>query len=337
MGRKWHQLTDDELLDVRLCDLPLRIKGTPLQERVERLMAELEEKGLRFRPHVWLAEEWFTPDGVPGIAIPFYLAHERLTKLERKFMLEAEGASEGECMRILRHEAGHAIDNAYRLHHRKRWRELFGSFTEAYPDSYRPRPNSRRFVLHLDGWYAQAHPAEDFAETFAVWLTPGYPWRRRYTGWPALAKLEYVDTVMREIAAEPPVNRRRRQVEPLSEARVTLREHYRRKCEHYAVEWPAYYDRDLRRIFSADPKHASKPPASAFWRGRRRELSERVAHVTGVHPYTINHILQNMIERCRDLKLRVARPPRETREQALLVLTVHSMHVAHAGYFRMAV
>ena len=26
--------------------------------------------------------------------------------------------------------------------------------------------------MHLDPWYAQSHPDEDFAETFAVWLTP---------------------------------------------------------------------------------------------------------------------------------------------------------------------
>jgi hypothetical protein len=56
MGRKWHQLSDDELLDLRLCDLPLRLEGTALRGRVERLMGELADKGLRFRPHVWLAE-----------------------------------------------------------------------------------------------------------------------------------------------------------------------------------------------------------------------------------------------------------------------------------------
>jgi hypothetical protein len=337
VGRKWYQFPDEELLDMRLCDLPLRIAGTNLEERTSRLFEELSRRGIRFRPHVWLAEEWFTPDGIPGIAIPFYLAHPRLVKLERKFMLKAEGASEQECMRILRHEAGHALDNAYLLHNRRRWRELFGPYAQAYPDSYRPRPNSRRFVLHLDGWYAQAHPAEDFAETFAVWLTPRYPWRRRYANWPALEKLEYVDSLMQEISGQPPRNRLRRQVEPLSESRVTLREHYRRKREYYALECPAYYDRDLRRLFLAQATRRSHPPAAAFVRSHRRELCEQVARATGVHPYTIDHVVENIMERCRRLKLRVATSRRKAREQVLLMLTVHTMHIAHAGYFRMAV
>ena len=117
-------------------------------------------------------------------------------KLEQAQMFTVEGGPEKQCMRILRHEAGHCVDTAYRLHRRKRWRELFGSFTQPYPDAYKPRPNSRRFVTHLDGWYAQAHPAEDFAETFAVWLRPGSRWRKRYADWPALEKLEYVDAFM---------------------------------------------------------------------------------------------------------------------------------------------
>jgi len=166
-------LTDRQLLDLRLCDLPVRIPGTQLEQRLKRLYRELRGRSLEFRPHVWLAEEWFTPDGVAGFAIPFYLAHPRLMKLERSQMLEVEGATESECMRILRHEAGHAIDNAFRLHARQSWTDTFGSYRVPYPEWYQPQPDSRDYVLNLDAWYAQAHPAEDFAETFAVWLKSG--------------------------------------------------------------------------------------------------------------------------------------------------------------------
>jgi len=337
MARRWQTMSDERLLDLRLCDLDLHIEGNPIEERTQRLDEELKAKGLRFCPHYWVGAEWFTPDGVPGIAIPFYLVHPRLTQLERTQMLDVEGLAPAETMRILRHEAGHAIDNAYRLHRRKRWRELFGSFTEPYPDSYRPRPNSRRFVQHLAGWYAQAHPAEDFAETFAVWLTPRYPWRSRYAEWPALEKLGYVDELIKEIACEVPPVRSRRFVEPLSELKTTLREHYEQKRQVYTIEWPAYYDRDLRRIFNEDSAGNSKMSAAAFLRFWRTDLCVTVNEASGVAVYTIDHLLKTMIERCRAMKLRLRASPRRTRESMLLMLTMHTIHVTHSGYPRIAV
>jgi hypothetical protein len=333
---KWDLLTDEQLLDLRLCDLPIRIKGTPLEQRVQRLYEELEERGLRFRPHVWFSEEWFTVDGVPGFAIPFYLAHPRLMKLERKMMLEVEGGTERECMRVLRHEAGHALDNAFRFHEKRRWRELFGSFSRPYPESYKPKPNSRNYVLNLKAWYAQAHPAEDFAETFAVWLRPGSRWRRWYEGWPALRKLEYVDQIMSEIVGMPPQNKSQSRVEPLSELKQTLREHYWRKREYYAVQWPAPYDRDLRRIFSQEPHHARRPTAASLLRRFRGELRHIVAEGTGVHHYTVDHLLEILIDRCRELKLRVATKESYAKQQSMIMLTVQTMNVVHAGYHRIA-
>src|SRR5215207_10437869 len=132
----WTRLSDEELLKRRFCDLRLTIRRSPLASRVKRLYEELESRGIRFRPHVWLAEEWFSPDGVPGFAIPFYLAHPRLMKLERRQMLEVEGGTERECMRIMRHETAHALDNAYLFRRRKSWRDLFGPFALKYPESY---------------------------------------------------------------------------------------------------------------------------------------------------------------------------------------------------------
>ncbi|HEX7955686.1 MAG TPA: putative zinc-binding metallopeptidase, partial [Pyrinomonadaceae bacterium] len=312
-----------------------RIEGTPLAERVLRLHFELDEAGLRFRPHVWLSEEWFSPDGVPGFAIPFYLAHPRLMKLERRQMLEVEGGTERECLRIMRHEAGHALDNAFNLHARRRWRELFGSFRAPYPESYQPDPTSRDFVLHLGAWYAQAHPAEDFAETFAVWLaTHEARWRRRYEGWGALAKLEYVDRLMREAAGRAPKNRRRDRVEELSTLRMTLGEHYRRKREHYSIEWPADFDRDLLRVFPAAARDTSVPTAASFLRRRGRELVHAVARGTGLHHYTLSQLLTKVVERSRLLGLRVAGAEDAALSGALVLLTVQAMKVVHTGYHR---
>src|SRR6201998_3233564 len=202
-ARPWARLSDEELLKLRFCDLKLSIGRSPLAGYVRQLYSDLERRGLKVRPHVWLSEEWFSPDGVPGIAVPFYLAHPRLERLERRIMQEAEGGNSRLRMRILRHEAGHAVDNAYRLRRRRRWREVFGPASLPYPARYRARAGSRRYVHHLGEWYAQAHPTEDFAETFAVWLTPTSGWRKSYADWPALHKLQAVDELISSVRGRP--------------------------------------------------------------------------------------------------------------------------------------
>lgn len=326
-------MTDRQLLDLRLCDLPLQIRGTHLEQRIEKLYRELEARSLMFRPHIWLAEEWFTPDGVSGFAIPFYLAHPRLMKLERTQMLEVEGAAEGECLRILRHEAGHAIDNAYRLHARSSWTDTFGSYRVPYPEWYQPQPGSRDYVLNLDAWYAQAHPAEDFAETFAVWLKPGMRWRRQYEGWGAQRKLEYVDHMMTRLAGRQPSSIVRREVEPMASLKKTLRDHYRRKRAYYTIHWPASYERNLYRLFTSASRRAW-PSAAQFLRHYRREISDVVARGTGVHHYTVNHIVRHMIVRCREQNLRLSIPEGEARKLIVVTLTMQVMQVLRTGYHR---
>ncbi|MEO0965505.1 MAG: putative zinc-binding metallopeptidase [Planctomycetota bacterium] len=337
--RRWTTLSDDALLDLRFCDLSLRLDTPPLAHRLAKLLDQLDRRGLwRFKPHFWLSTEWFSPDGVPGIAVPFYLAHPRLQRLEQRQMLRVEGGGEAECMRILRHEAGHAVDSAYRLHLRKRWRQLFGSFAKRYPDAYTPKPNSTKFVQHLPFWYAQAHPAEDFAETFAVWLTPRATWRQQYADWPALKKLEYVDDLIDEIADEPPAVRTRRQVEPISRNRTTLREHYARRKAHYAPDAAAVvYDDDLLKLFSDDPKHRHRPTAAAFFRKHRASLGESVAYWTDLHPYTVDQVIGDTIDRCKHLNLRLTRAESTTSREAVALLTVQTMSYVHSGGFPVAV
>ncbi len=304
----WPRLSDEQLLGVRLRDLNLRIDGTPLARCVRRLYAELEGAGLNFRPHCWLAEEWFSPDGVPGIAIPFYLAHPRLMRLERKQMLEVEGGAEDWCLKILRHEAGHAFDTAYRLHRRGEYRQHFGRYAAPYPDTYKAKPYSKSFVLHLEPWYAQAHPAEDFAETFAVWLKPRSRWRSHYENWPAIKKLEYVDRLMGEIRGTRAQVLSREHVDALKDIKQTLGEHYQQKRDRYGLDHPKFNDRVLRRV---------------------------VAHWTGEYQYTIDQVLEDMIDRCRELNLRIARPQRALRREALVMLTVQTMNYLHAGHHRL--
>lgn len=319
-------LSDDELLDMRFCDLGLTIEDTPLQQRTEQLARELDSKRLTFRPHYWLSQEWFTPDGVPGIAIPFYLADSRLMKLEEKQMLEVEGGTPDWCMRILRHEAGHAIDNGYRLRRRQCYRKAFGNVSTPYPDSYSPRPYSRSYVINIDLWYAQSHPVEDFAETFAIWLKPRSRWRQTYSGWPALKKLHVVNELMAKLREEKQPVRSRRHEEPLRTIKTTLREHYDQKREHYDLEVSDAYDYELRRLFTADPEAPKAMPAATFLRRARTRLRRDVSEWTGQFQYTIDQVLQDMIMRCQELNLRVDRDPDEVERDALVVLTMHIMN-----------
>ncbi len=330
----WAEFSDGELLDMRICDLGLRISGTRLEHRVEQLYDELGTRGLRFRPHVWLSDEWFTPDGIPGIAIPFYLAHPRLEKLERKQMLEVEGGSKATCMRIMRHEAGHAIDNAYRLGRRRSWQRVFGSSTLPYPDHYSPKPYSKSFVQHLDMWYAQAHPAEDFAETFAVWLRPRSPWRTQYNGWPALQKLEYVNKLMADLSEKKQLVSTRKRMDQVRTLRKTLREHYDEKKERYGVGYPTVYDRDLLKLFSPAPEFSGHPAATVFLRANRRYLRQAIGEWTGQYQYTIDQVLDEMIDRCRELRLRLRRSERHSRRDLLVMLTVQTMNYLHGGNHR---
>jgi hypothetical protein len=332
----WAELSDADLMKVRLCDLGLTIEGSWLEPRIATLYDELAARGLSFRPHFWLSGEWFTPDGVPGIAIPFYLAHPRLMRLEKTQMLEVEGGTPEWCLQILRHEAGHAFDNAYDLRRRTRRLRLFGRPSTPYPDFYLPRPYSKSFVLHLDSWYAQSHPDEDFAGTFAVWLTPESDWRARYADWPAFRKLKYLDDLMREIAGQPPVNATRRRLEPLERLRTTLGRHYARKRKHYGLEYPNFYDRDLQRLFSAAPEYASHPRASRFIQRMRRDVRRLVAEWTGSYQYTIDQVIEDMITRCNELNLRLKYPEDRTKQDFTILLTVQTMNHLHSGRHRVA-
>jgi len=251
-------------------------------------------------------------------------------QLEYRQMFEVEGGTEEWCLQILRHEAGHALDTAYQLHRRKRWRELFGRYTKPYPKFYRPRPFSKNFVLHLDWWYAQSHPAEDFAETFAVWLKPASSWRKQYQGWPALRKLEYVDALMQEIAGRPPKVRVRRKVEPLSRLRQTLRQYYRRKRAHYQAG-PEIYDQDLRRLFVETPRDHRRRSAAAFLRKVRTKLRHWVARGAGEHPYTVDQVLGEMIIRCRELKLYLNGSEEDTLVEAAVLLSAQTINYLHSA------
>lgn len=330
------KLSQSELLATKISDLNLPLEKSTIYPLVMQLYQELEKKNLDFKPHVWFSTEWFCPDGIPGFAIPFYLAHPKLLMLEKKIMMQAEGESKRDCLKILRHEAAHAIDNAYNLHKRKKWRQIFGSYTEAYPQTYQPRPNSRKYVLHLDSWYAQAHPAEDFAETFAVWLNPKSNWKNVYQGWPALTKLEYIDELMNELSGKKQTITTKKAIEAHNKLNYTLDKYFQNKKELYSTEQSGYYDQDLRKIFSDHSKYAEEQSAAQFIRQYRVEVREMVAGWTGAPSYSIDQILQEVIERARTLKLRRWKSIAKSKRELTLMIAVQTMNVIHHAIYKFA-
>ena len=254
-------------------------------------------------------------------------------------MLEVEGGDPESCLQILRHEAGHAIDNAYQTSPAPDADAGCSAIPSTpYPEYYTPKPYSKSFVQHLDHWYAQSHPDEDFAETFAVWLDPpvdvGDP-LRGLAG--RSASSQYMDRLMRELSRTPAPRRRRsaRSIRCRGCARRSAST-IAKKREHYGLDHPDFYDSDLRNLFSDAPEYAKNPSAARFVRRIRREVRSTVASFTDSYQYTIDQLLEKIIERCRELNLRLMDSEEATKIDFMVFLTVQTMNYLHSGRHRVA-
>jgi len=303
-----------EILGKPIRDLGLKLEGSPVERLVNQLYRELGAKGLsKFRPAVYLTDEWGCPSGEPIIGIPFYLANPDLASLERE-MNDLEDTRE--IMMYLRHEAGHAFNYAYKLYRAPQWKQLFGPFRRPYREIYRPVPFSRKYVRHLAGWYAQKHPDEDFAETFAVWLTPRSGWRKRYRGWGAMEKLRYMNRIARELGHVDPVRRRGAPDVTVDEMEATVGEFYRQSA--VAEETPIgdlALDTDLVDIFNVSKRKKAARPADAFLRQHRKEVTDKIAYWTGLPRPLVRKLIEAIETRIGELGLR-ADPGRESEHLA---------------------
>jgi hypothetical protein len=330
----WASLSDQELLERRISTLGLRIDGTALEPLIQELYAELTAHGLVFHPPCHVGDEWFVPIGIPAIFVPFFLVHERLRALERTMMFEVEGGTPEWFMKLMRHEAGHAYSYAYQLQRKKKWQQTFGRTSrEETPDTYRPRPFSRSYVMHLEDWYAQSHPDEDFAETFAVWLTPGLDWRKQYAGWRALKKLEYVDELMKSLAGKPPPHMPEYRVADYDCLNVKLKTYYARKRKLYEDTYPDFYDADLRQLFSAQAG-PGRINASSYLRRTRRRLLNSVCQWTNEKKFRVNKLLARLIDRCDHLGLHVHNDDPQQDFRVTSFITTLVMNYLFTGKFK---
>ncbi len=331
----WTNLSDNELLEKKISQLGLKLEAAAIYPLIQQLYDELSQKGLSFHPPCHIGDEWFVPVGIPAIFIPFFLVHERLGKLERKMMLEVEGETPDWFMRLMRHEAAHAYAYAYRFYRKKKWQQAFGlTSSEETPKFYRPRPYSRSYVVHLDDWYAQSHPDEDFAETFAVWLTPQLDWRGRYKGWKALHKLEYLDELMRSLAGQPPLHLPEYRVADYDCLNVKLRTYYARKRKIYEDSYPDFYDNDLKQLFAADAADEGRVKASTYLRHHRRQLMDAVCNWTNEKKYRVNKLLTRLIGRCDELGLHIKAYDPKQNLQVSAYITTLVMNYLFTGKFK---
>jgi Putative zinc-binding metallo-peptidase len=291
-----------EILAKPIKELGLKLEGSPIERFVQQLYRELDRKGLKkFRPLCYLTDEWGCPSGEPVIGIPFYLANPKLARLEKE-MNDLEDARE--IMMYLRHESGHAFNYAYELYKTQDWRDLFGPFRRAYRDDYRPIAFSRHFVRHIAGWYAQKHPDEDFAETFAVWLTPRSNWRAKYRGWGALAKLKYVDRMAKKFRDVEPVRPQGRADLTVEEMETTVADFYQKLAEEEPSPEALALDTDLVDIFKVSRRRKrGVRPASDLVGENRKTIVDKVAYWTGVQRPLVNKLVESIRTRSRELSL----------------------------------
>ncbi len=322
----------ETLLRAKIKDLQLHLAHTPLQKHINTLYAELESKGIAFRPQCYLSDQWGCPSGVPVIGIPFYLADPKLHSLEEEFYGGVE--SEQEIMMYLRHEAGHALNYAYQLYDTEEWKKLFGDYGKPYHDDYKAKPFSRKYVIHISGWYAQKHPDEDFAETFAVWLTPGSDWQRRYQGWGALKKLVYVDETLQRVGQLPaPVTLDARDAD-VSEMEETVLDHYKQRKleEKIDLQLTEQFDAYLLHLF----ERAGSAPidAETLLRAETQSLLQAVTRYSGVGRPVVKALLDHMIERVVALHLTIhIQKTREYLTQLTALLTTLAMNFLYTDRF----
>jgi hypothetical protein len=293
------------LLSVPIREIGMSVDRSPVAPLVRRLYDELERAGLHhYRPLCYLSDEWGCPSGEPVIGIPFYLGDPRVTHIEEAIN-DVEG--EREIMMYLRHEAGHAFNYAYELYRSDEWHEMFGSFRRPYRDDFPFVPFSRDYVRHIAGWYAQKHPDEDFAETFAVWLDPGSNWRERYSGWGAMRKLLYIDRIAREVGDVPPVRATGQTDITVDEMEQTVEEFFRHMhVDESQMIAGLALDADLTDIFVEPSRRVTGHDyrdAAELVTEHRRDIIDKVTYWTGVRRTLVRALVLAIEQRLGELAL----------------------------------
>lgn len=292
-----------------------------LEDAWTQLHRELSAKGIHVKLSRWFSTEWFCPDGHAGIAFPFYLSDPALVKLHKSQNLTVEGENYEELMKLLRHEAGHAIDNIYGLRDRPMRKEIFGNPYSPYPSSYKNRPYSKSYVKHLPDQYAQAHPEEDWAETFAVWLDPNSDWRKKYAGTPALRKLECVDNLLKAAVKTRPFKASKLRVDCITKDETRLKDFYLREKRRKLYPKTRFWNQQLNSKLC---KAETGIQAGQVIKSKQDYLTKEIAKIQSLPQYKVKRLLRDCISHTKKHKLYFKKSSLNNDKELLRVLSKSS-------------
>tara|TARA_B100001094_G_scaffold316835_1_gene358532 strand:+ start:2260 stop:3249 length:990 start_codon:yes stop_codon:yes gene_type:complete len=289
-----------------ISELELLIDQSWLQQLVQQLYAELAQVGLgNFQPIAYFGDEWFSPDGIAAISIPFFLANKELQKIEMHQMGWVEGGTQDECMKLLRHESGHCFDHFFETSKLPDFQKIFGDPKKPYmPDFFLGKPFSKNFVKHLDRTYSQSHPAEDFAECFATVVTPRLDWKKKYkNAEKVLRKLEWtqlqINIHSKSDTSKLPIK------EPefynQKNLNLSLKSYYAKRIRHLKHFHLLKKDKELKRIFNSQKDEPQKK-SRRLLRPYQKSLMS-IANAKSFYKYQIKEYINELEMRCYHLGL----------------------------------
>ena len=297
-----NHFSESQLLSMPLSRFSLSISSSPVALSLKQLQQELDSKKIPFRVKTWISTDWFCPDGSTGFAIPFYMLHPRLKQLEKKYIHQVEGGTKSWCMQILRHEVAHALDNAFHLRKLKMRQQLFGLTSMPYPKEYKPDPISKDYVLHLEDFYAQSHPDEDWAETFAVWLDPKSDWQNKYESWPCLEKLNYLDSVMTSLKKVRVQNKRVFKQDEISTLDITLEEYFQEKMSRLKLSSSLKSLKSSLNEFKSSKNRGINGP---YWlRKNKKHIYQSLRGENKINERNLEQLFNQAITICGQEKIR---------------------------------
>lgn len=296
------------------------------------VLGELWARGVDFEPKLWVSDDWYCLDGTIGIATPFYLVSADLTQYIFQKTGIVEGKNSSEALKILRHEMGHALDNAFDLRKCPVRQKLFGQSTLSYPTSYFAQTTSHEFVNYLGGGYAQSHPDEDFAETFAVWLTDRR-WRSNYRG-KALQKLRYMDQVMSGLRHQRPVKKKFLRVDAIEKDTRTLSQYINSKNTERKNHLRGNFGKVLLSTFAKNSFRADNIKASEFLKSERQEIVKKVAAQTALRNSELVALIRRMEETSFVNELVLSKSQEKTKEILVAGLAMKAKTLIDYGWHK---